>query len=118
MTKLTNKELKEYLKICSSIDHNGNVHPRAILDSSGKPIPASVFKMLTGAWVIIDKYPDFSKSPQEREQVKKAMRLWKKEMEDFFGPNWRYISKKLKYRNVPDDDKVKEALKREVACLQ
>jgi len=73
------EELKKFLKITSSIDHRGNIHPRAILDRYGKPIPSSNFQKITGAWNLVTPV-SFEKNEQEKLKIKRVKRAYKKNM--------------------------------------
>lgn len=74
--KLSKQETEEFLKNCSSINKKGLISPKALLGANGKPIPLDEFMRVTGQRVLRKKF-DFSKTPEEREQVKKAKRIYK-----------------------------------------
>lgn len=117
LKKLDNKEWRSLQMDLSSFDHKGFPKKRAILDNSGRLVNLEKFLYLTGQRKM-KEVPDFSKSTEEKNEVKKAHLQWKQNMKDFFGDNWKKISTKLGYYNVPIDLEVRIEVKKEVLCLQ
>jgi hypothetical protein len=74
--KFTKKELSEYLKMCSSIDSKGNIHPRVMFGANGKPLPAQEYQKVIGAHKLVEKC-DFSKTPYEKARLKRLKTEYK-----------------------------------------
>lgn len=72
----TNKELKEFIRICSSVSHDGTFHPKVILTANGKPVEIDVFMEAIGERKL-KVTPDFSKTQEEKEQIRVAKRAAK-----------------------------------------
>ncbi len=110
------RELTEYLKMCSSIDSKGNIHPRVILSPNGKPIPAQEYQKLIGAHKLRE-LANFDKTPYERSRAKRMKLQHKNSMRDFYGPNWRIVSSKLSRYNVPESKEERQQLLQEMSNL-
>ena len=115
--KLDNREWRSLQTDLSSFDHKGFPKKRAILDNSGRLVNLKEFLHLTGQRKMRE-ISNFSKSTEEKNEVKKAYFQWKQTMRNFFGDNWKKVSKKLGYYNVPIDPEVRIEVKKEVLCLQ
>ena len=114
--KFSNRDLQEYLKMCSSIDKYGNVHPRCILTPSGNPIPADEYQKAIGARKLKDKF-DFSKSDSDRRTLELHKQSYKTGMRALFGSDWKKTSRKLKYNNVPSEKWLRDEIVQEVTNL-
>lgn len=117
-------ELSSLLKACSSIkkiipSKYGDVivwDEKAILDQSGNPVPLKHFMELTGQRKI-QIPPDFSKTDEEKQNIKVYKSQWKKSMKNAFGKDWKKLSRKLNYFNHPTNDKGKEQLNKILSSL-
>ena len=115
--KFSNRDLQEYLKMCSSIDKYGNVHPRVILSPNGKPIPANDYQKAIGDRELV-KPLDFSKTMSEIKTLRLHKQSYKAGMRALFGENWKKTSRKLKYHNVPSEKWLHDEIKKEVTNLK
>ena len=116
--KLSSRELREWMNICSSIDpRTGLIKPSAILDSNGQPIPLEEFMKLTGQRTLQTR-ADFSKSPKEKEEYRIAKSNWKQGMIAFFGKDWKKNSSKVGCNNEPTDKEIRKEIRRELKKLK
>ena len=115
--KLTNRELREWMNMCSSIDpRTGAFKPSAILNSNGQPVTLEEFLRQTGQRTLQTR-ADFSKSPKEKEEYRIAKSNWKQGMITFFGKDWKKNSSKVGCNNVPTDKEVRQEIKKELKLL-
>ena len=115
--RFTRRDLQEYMKMCSSIDHKGNIHPRVILTPNGRPIPSSEYQKAIGAWKLVEPI-DFSKSFSEAKTLQLHKQSYKAGMRALYGNNWKRISRKLGYNNVPSNKEDYNEVAQEVANLK
>ena len=114
--KFTRAELLSFLQACSSIDRKGIVRSEAILGHNGKPIPSDEYQKLIGAWKLRE-IPNFSKTYTQTQQLKNHKNDYKAGMRVLFGSNWKKISRKLGYNNVPSNKEDYNRVAQEVANL-
>jgi len=115
--RFSRRELNEWNAMTSSIDRNGNYKTSAILDSNGRPVPLDEFMEVTGQRTLQTR-ADFSKTPQEKEDYASAKAIWKNGMRLFFGENWRVVSKKVGYNNIPTDRETRLEVKKLISNLK
>ena len=115
--RFTKRDLQEYLKMCSSLDNKGNIHPRVILTPNGRPIPADDYQKVIGARELV-KPVDFSKTPAEAKTLRLHKQSYKAGMRALYGNNWKRISGKLGYNNVPSSKEDYNKVAQEVANLK
>ena len=115
--RFTKRDLQEYLKMCSSFDNKGNIHPRVILTPNGRPIPADDYQKVIGARELV-KPLDFSKTMSEAKTLRLHKQSYKAGMRALYGNNWKNKSRKLGYNNVPSNKEDYNEVAQEVANLK
>ena len=115
--RFSRRELNEWNVMMSSIDRNGNFKFSAVLNSNGRPIPLDEFMKITGQRNLQTR-ADFSKTPQEKELYNSTKAIWKNGMRLFFGENWRVVSKKVGYNNIPTDRETRLEVKKLISNLK
>ncbi len=115
--RFTRRDLQEYMKMCSSIDNKGNIHPRCIITPNGKPIPANEYQKAIGARELV-KPVDFSKTPAEAKTLRLHKQSYKAGMRALYGNDWKVISRKLGYNNIPSNKEDYNKVAQEVVNLK
>ena len=117
------QEAKNFMANVSSI---ANIHEFAkgkkpifrkscLLNDNGQPLPLDEFLYITGARQLA-KAPE--RVPQNKRKLQELKNLYKKNMRDVMGENWRRISNKLGVYNIPTaPDRLKE-VKKEVELVK
>lgn len=113
---LTNRELKDLLVDCQSVEkvkivHGHKIHiykKRAVLDKSGKPIPLDEF--MTQERVMRQDSYDMSRGPDASRRLAEAKHGYKIAMRNLLGVNWKALSRKYKIYNVPSTEAARQQI--------